>query len=230
MSFEYIISPIGRVISPFKEKFGIPRQSGMVSTVESKIRLYEEYSSRECVRGLEDFSHIWILFSFHENTDRGWNENVRPPRLGGNKKTGVFSSRSPFRPNHIGMSAVQLKKIEKTGRNLLITVSGADILDNTPVFDIKPYIKYADSIENAKCGCFSLKPEKELSIVFSPQAEDVCHNNKGLECMLREVLSYDPRPAYYKKTFQEKIFGIKFECFNVRFRVCGDFLHVEEIV
>lgn len=226
---EYKISSIGNIISPFKEKFGIPRQPGIISTIESKILLNEDYSSEECFRGLESFSHIWILFLFNENIDKGWKKIVRPPRLGGNKKVGVFSSRSPFRPNFIGMSAVELVSIE-VGKNTCLNIKGADLLDGTPIIDIKPYIKYADSIIESECGDFTKKPVKDFKVVFSSQAESVCDENKGLKSDLENILSYDTRPAYYGKSSENKIFGMKFESFDVRFEIQSKCLHIIEIV
>lgn len=228
MTAEYIMTPVGEVISPFREKFGIPRQAGIISTVESKIRLYKDFSSVETIRGLENFSHIWVVFVFHENIDKGWKNLVRPPRLGGEKKVGVFTSRSPFRPNFIGMSAVKLLDILVEDEILLI-VRGGDFVDKTPVLDIKPYIKYADAIEDACSGEFGTEPQKEFQVVFSEKSDALCSKHKGLKESLDDILSYDLRPAYYKRTSKDKIFGIKFESFDVRFKIEHDILYIEEI-
>jgi tRNA-Thr(GGU) m(6)t(6)A37 methyltransferase TsaA len=225
---KYQVSPIGEVLSPFREKFGIPRQAGIIPTVESKIRLYDEFSDSDFVRGLENFSHIWVIFLFHENIEKGWKKMVRPPRLGGNKKVGVFASRAPFRPNFIGTSAVKLINIEH-GKNIFLTVQGADIADKTPVIDIKPYVKFADAVDNADSGVFNNPPEKKFNVLFSEQAKSVCSLNKGLEAKLIEVLSYDIRPAYIEKDGGARIFGIKFESYNIRFSTEKETLYILEI-
>ncbi|PIE75140.1 MAG: tRNA (N6-threonylcarbamoyladenosine(37)-N6)-methyltransferase TrmO [Deltaproteobacteria bacterium] len=224
----YNTSIIGYISSPFKEKFGIPRQPGINSTIESKICLEKEFSSEECVRGLENFSHIWVIFKFHENVSKGWSNLVRPPRLGGNKKVGVFASRSPFRPNFTGISVVKLLKIE-VGINTVITISGGDFMDKTPVIDIKPYILYSDSIEDAVCKDFELKPQKKLVVTFSDKAKAVCMDYEGLENKLSDILSYDPRPAYYNND-RDKECGMKFDRFDIRFKVCKDILNIQEII
>ncbi|MGM0418686.1 MAG: tRNA (N6-threonylcarbamoyladenosine(37)-N6)-methyltransferase TrmO [Thermodesulfobacteriota bacterium] len=225
---EYKVSPIGEVLSPFREKFGIPRQAGIISTVESKIRLYDEFSDACIVKGLENFSHIWVIFLFHENIEKGWKKMVRPPRLGGNKKIGVLASRAPFRPNFIGTSAVKLVNIEH-GKNIFLTVLGADIADKTPVIDIKPYVKFADAVDNADSGIFNNPPEKKFNVLFSMQAKSVCALNKGLEVKLIEILSYDIRPAYIEENGGVRNFGIKFETFNIRFTVEKKNLYIVEI-
>ena len=148
----FTIRPIAHIKSDFSSKFGIPRQSGLIDELESKIIFEKEYSVPEAFRGLEGYSHIWILWQFSECADKEWNPTVRPPRLGGNKRMGVFASRSPFRPNSIGLSCVKLVSIDETDEGITLTVSGADLLDGTPIFDIKPYLPYADSIPDAVGG------------------------------------------------------------------------------
>lgn len=225
----FSIYPVGEVLSPFKTKFGLPRQPGIIPSVESKIRLFEEFSDPDYLRGIENFSHIWILFIFHHNIASGFKKLVRPPRFGGNKKAGVFASRSPFRPNFTGMSAVELVDVEY-GRNTVLTVKGADFADRTPVIDIKPYVKYADCIENSECNVFDLKPEKSFYVEFSCEAESFLTNNKKLKQLIEEVLSYDPRPGYYSENSDYKIFGMEFDTFDIRFEVKGKILYVKEIV
>jgi tRNA-Thr(GGU) m(6)t(6)A37 methyltransferase TsaA len=226
---EYTINPIGEVVSPFKTKFGLPRQPGIILSVESKIRLFEEFSHPDFFRGIENFSHIWVIFIFHHNISSGFNKLVRPPRLGGNKKAGVFASRSPFRPNFTGISAVELVGIEY-GENTVLTVKGADFADKTPVVDIKPYVKYADSLENSESKNFDLKPDNSFSVEFLPQAEKFLEGNKKLKQQLCEVLSHDTRPGYYCEEHDGKIFGMEFDTFDIRFEVKGSVLYVKEIV
>ncbi|MCB9480213.1 MAG: tRNA (N6-threonylcarbamoyladenosine(37)-N6)-methyltransferase TrmO [Desulfobacteraceae bacterium] len=225
---KFTISPVGEIISPFKTKFGLPRQSGIISSVESKICLFEEFSDKDFFRGIENFSHLWILFIFHHNISSGFNKLVRPPRLGGNKKIGVFSSRSPFRPNFTGMSAVELVGVE-FGKNTVLTVRGGDFADKTPVIDIKPYIKYADSIEKSECKNFGSKPEKKFEIKFSLQAEDFLKDNEILKESINEILSYDPRPSYLENNCS-KSFGMEFDNVDIRFEVKGKVLYIKEIV
>lgn len=228
MSHIYSESPIGYIESPYVEKFGIPRQSGIISTVESKIRLSEEFAHENFVRGLEHFSHLWILFKFHENIDKGFSPLVRPPRLGGNKKIGVFASRSPFRPNFIGISAVELVDIKKD-KGLYIIVKGGDFANKTPVIDIKPYIKFADCVENAVCGEFQNSPEAELKVFFSDKCMNICYENPKLYENIKEILSYDIRPAYYKNQKTDKMFGMEFERFNIKFKVEDKVVYIEDI-
>lgn len=222
------LQPIGRIISPFKEKFGIPRQPGLL-TIESKICLYDDFQNIDCIRGLEKFSHIWIIFYFHQNSDKGWKNLVRPPRLGGNIKTGVFASRSPFRPNFIGLSAVRLEKIQ-SDNGLTLVISGGDFLDGTPVFDIKPYVKYADAIEDADSSCFSTAPERVFKVCFQNKTIEILEQNPGLREKLVHLLSYDLRPAYYNKNKKIKNFGIKFENFDIKFNIQDLLVIVDEIV
>ncbi|MDY0131390.1 MAG: tRNA (N6-threonylcarbamoyladenosine(37)-N6)-methyltransferase TrmO [Desulforegulaceae bacterium] len=225
----FSINPIGEVSSPFKTKFGLPRQPGIVLSVESKIRLFEEFSHIDFFRGLEDFSHIWILFIFHHNIVSGFNKLVRPPRLGGNKKAGVFSTRSPFRPNFIGMSAVELLDIEY-GKNTILTVRGGDFADKTPVVDIKPYVKFADLINNSKSKVFDSKPEKSFDVEFSSEVKQVLKNKNKLRQQLKEVLSYDLRPGYCSEDHQDKVYGMEFENYNIKFEVKGRILYVKEMI
>jgi tRNA-Thr(GGU) m(6)t(6)A37 methyltransferase TsaA len=225
---QFTIKPVGEIISPFKTKFGLPRQSGIISSVESKICLFEEFSNKDFFRGIENFSHLWILFIFHHNISSGFNKLVRPPRLGGNKKVGVFSSRSPFRPNFTGMSAVELVDI-KYQRNTVLTVKGGDFADKTPVIDIKPYIKYADSIEKSECKIFDSKPQKVFDVEFSLQAEEFLKDKKILKENIEEILSYDPRPGYLENNCP-KNFGMEFDSLDIRFEVKGKILYIKEIV
>ncbi len=170
------ITPIGIIHSCFKEKFGIPRQPGLVKDAPAILELYPEFAREEAVRELDGFSHIWLLFMFHQNIGKNWSPMVRPPRLGGNRKVGVFASRSPVRPNPVGMSAVELDRIEINKGKVLIHLKGIDILDQTPVIDIKPYIPYSDIINSATGGFANKTPETEILVEFSEKASNIIRN------------------------------------------------------
>src|SRR5690606_17602514 len=164
------IEPIGFIESPSSEKFAVPRQPGLVPAAKARIVLQDGYGHPDCVRGLKEFSHIWVLFLFHQTTAQGWKPLVRPPRLGGNEKRGVFATRSTFRPNNIGMSVVQIVDIKHQDKQTIIEVQGADWVNHTPVVDIKPYVPYADAITGATGGFAPTAPEKKLITIFSAQA------------------------------------------------------------
>jgi tRNA-Thr(GGU) m(6)t(6)A37 methyltransferase TsaA len=215
---EHSLQTIGIVHSPFKEKFGIPRQPGLIKSCSAKIELIKPFNTPEFVKELEHFTDIWLIFGFHQNkTD--WKAMVRPPRLGGNKKVGVFASRSPFRPNGLGLSRVELKKVCILNNKVFLEISCPDIVDGTPIYDIKPYIHYADSNEHAVCGFAPSAPSTQFNIEFSSQAElDLTQlNNKeygNLKQLIIEVLAQDPRPAY-KKDQEIKPYGFKLYDLNI---------------
>jgi tRNA-Thr(GGU) m(6)t(6)A37 methyltransferase TsaA len=165
------ITPIGFILSPFKEKFGIPRQPGLCNAAVGSIKLFGDCNNEMAVKDLALHSHIWILFLFHQNLEQGWKPSVRPPRLGGNQKTGVFATRSTFRPNGIGMSAVKLLGVRQSGQQWFVDVQGVDLLDGTPVVDIKPYIPYSDKIEHAHSDMADSAPTQSLNVVFCKQAQ-----------------------------------------------------------
>lgn len=195
-----ILTEIGLVHSCFKQKFGTPRQSGLCKNAKGTIEIFKEFSHEDSVRELESFSHIWVLFHFHKV--KSWNPTVRPPRLGGTKKVGVFASRSPFRPNPIGMSILKLEEIRRKNGQIFIEVSGLDLLDQTPVLDIKPYIPTIDMRYDAKDGWQEKEFEKIENIKFSPNLKI---DNPEL---IKEVIGLDPRPAHQKnldKTYKLKI-------------------------
>jgi tRNA (adenine37-N6)-methyltransferase len=185
-----ILTEIGLVHSCFKQKFGTPRQSGLCKNAKGTIEIFKEFSHEDSVRELESFSHIWVLFNFHKV--KSWNPTVRPPRLGGTKKVGVFASRSPFRPNPIGMSILKLEEIRRKNGKIFLEVSGLDLLDQTPVLDIKPYIPSVDAITDAKDGWQEIEFEKIENIKFSPNLKI---DNPEL---ITEVIGLDPRPAHQK--------------------------------
>ncbi len=224
---EIAIRPIAHIKSDFSSKFGIPRQSGLVDELEAKIIFEKEYSVPEAFRGLEGYSHIWILWQFSECADKEWSPTVRPPRLGGNKRMGVFASRSPFRPNSIGLSCVKLISIDETDENgVVLTVSGADLLDGTPIFDVKPYLPYVDSHPEATGGFALQEKEGSLDIVFPEELLNIIPENK--QDALTAVLKQDPRPQYQNDA--ERIYGLEFASCDVRFKIDKNVLTVVEVV
>lgn len=220
-----MIQPIGYVRSDFQDKFGIPRQSGRAPSLTARVVFYPPFTSEEAFREIEGFSHLWILFDFSATRKEGFSLTVRPPRLGGNKRVGVFASRSPFRPNHIGLSCVKLEKVERSQDGVSLLVSGADILDGTPVLDIKPYLPLADCIENATGGYSEQGENHRLKVECSEEL--LAQIPKEKRAGLLECLADDPRPAY--KNEPERVYGMRFSDFDVRFCVNGEILTVIEI-
>ena len=217
---------IARIRSDYKTKFGIPRQSGLIDSLESEIVFEPEYRDKNALRGLEGFSHIWLIWQFSQAVREGWSPTVRPPRLGGNERMGVFATRSPFRPNEIGLSAVKLAGIDYDSPDgPIIRVSGADLMDGTPIFDIKPYIPYADAYPDALCG-FAPPPEMDV-LQVEIKDELLCIIPKQKREGLIAVLSQDPRPRYQHRDGRE--YGMDFGGYNIRFSVTGDRLTVLEI-
>ncbi|MHB9056851.1 MAG: tRNA (N6-threonylcarbamoyladenosine(37)-N6)-methyltransferase TrmO [Paludibacteraceae bacterium] len=221
------IKIIARIHTDFQSKFGIPRQSGLVEELQGTIVFEPEYRNPETVRGLEGFSHVWLIWEFSEAKRENWSSTVRPPRLGGNVRMGVFATRSPFRPNPIGLSAVKLDKIElDTLAGPVLHVSGADLMDGTPIFDIKPYVPYADCLPEATGG-FTDKIEKgKLKVNFPEELLQQISIQK--QTALLEMLSLDPRPSYQDNP--ERIYGFEFAGFDIRFSVSGNLLSVVEII
>ena len=214
---------IARIHTDFTSKFGIPRQSGLVDELEATIIFEPEYRIPEALRGIEEYSHIWLLWQFSECADKAWSPTVRPPRLGGNKRMGVFATRSPFRPNPVGLSSVRLIGTEKTEKyGVVLRVSGADLLDGTPIYDIKPYLPYVDSHPEASNG-FALD-EKEGSLTVEIPDEVINMIPEGKRAALKAVLAQDPRPGYQSEA--DRIYGIDFAGFNVRFTVDENILRV----
>ncbi len=220
------IEVIARIHTDFPSKFGIPRQSGIVESLEGKIIFEPKFSSEAAVKGLENHSYLWLIWQFSEVVDQGWNPTVRPPRLGGNTRVGVFASRSPFRPNHLGLSSVKLKRIElDEDLGPILYVSGVDIMDNTPIVDIKPYMPYADSHPEASTGIFENVDKKKLKVHFPQELLDKVPEEK--RDLMKEVLAEDPRPSYQNDA--QRIYGLSFAGRNVRFRVDEDELIVLEV-
>ena len=223
---EYSLQPIGIVHSCFKEKFGIPRQPGLVPEAEASLELLPPWDRDEALRGIEAFSHLWIVFCFHAANPRQCKPTVRPPRLGGNQRIGVFASRSPFRPNPIGLSAVELAGVERRAGRLLLQLRGVDLLDGTPVLDIKPYVPYADSIADAQGGFAAQAPANELWVSFSASAESLLETLGNREAMrlkrlIIQVLQQDPRPAYLDDRQQRREFGMRLLDCNIRWTMDG---------
>ena len=217
---------IARIRSDFKEKFGIPRQSGIVDELRAKIVFEPKYRNADALRGIEGFSHLWLIWQFSENIRQDWSPTVRPPRLGGNTRMGVFATRSPFRPNNLGLSCVRLVSVEKSEElGTYLVVAGADLMDGTPIFDIKPYIPYSDCHPDAIGGftdgadAFLLKVEFPQSLLekLPPDRRDAAVG----------VLSHDPRPSYQRQS--GRIYGLTFTGFDIRFQVEGDLLTVVEV-
>lgn len=217
---------IARIKTDFKTKFGLPRQSGLIDEIKGKIIFEKSFRNPDALRGLDGFSHIWILWQFSKAESDDWSPVVRPPKLGGNKKMGVFATRSPFRPNPIGLSCVKLEKIEFT-KDLgpVIYVSGADLMDDTPIYDIKPYLPYTDCRSDATGGFVDSLNLKPLDIDFSDELLEKIPQEKRNE--LIKVLKSDPRPSYQNDP--ERIYGFFFDEFEVLFKVDGNKLLVTEI-
>lgn len=213
---------IARIHTPFNTKFGIPRQSGVAAEVKGEIVFEPEYREPEAVRGLEGFSHVWLIWCFSESVTDKWSPTVRPPRLGGNVRMGVFATRSPFRPNPIGLSSVELEKIELTSdRGPVLHVRGADLMDGTPIFDIKPYVAYADSHPDALSGFLGAATFKKLRVTLPDGVSEPLPEG------LIDVLSNDPRPRYHDDP--ERVYGMQYAGHEVKFRVSGDELTVLSI-
>ncbi len=217
----HTIEPIGKIESPYKEKFSVPRQPRLVPSASAKLRLIGDASSREAVRGIEQFSHIWLLFLFDQNISAGWKPTVRPPRLGGNQRIGVFATRSTFRPNAIGMSAVKLKGVDSEGSDIVLSIGGTDLVDGTPVVDIKPYLPYSDSIPDALGGYADTVPQT-YPVIFSDCALDYLNKqpeSKMKYQVIEQVLAQDPRPAYKKSKIDSKEYAVNLFDLNIKFVV-----------
>ncbi len=225
-SKEIRIEPIARMHSDFASKFGIPRQSGIVQELRSVIVFEPAYRNSDALRGMEGFSHLWLIWQFSEAVRSQWSPTVRPPRLGGNTRMGVFATRSPFRPNNLGLSCVKFLGLEETAEfGTVIHVGGADLMDGTPIFDIKPYIPYADCHPDALSG-FTGGTEGEILDVDFPQAL-LQRLPKAKQEALIGILAHDPRPSYQKDA--QRIYGFSFADFEIRFRVDGTQLTVVDV-
>ena len=221
------IRPIARMKSDFSTKFGIPRQSGLVQELRSTVIFEPEFRNPDALRGIEDFSHLWLIWQFSEAVRTEWSPTVRPPRLGGNTRMGVFATRSPFRPNNLGLSCVRLLGVEHTEQyGTVLHVGGADLMDGTPIFDIKPYIPYADCQPDAAGGFTDSTGDFLLSVDFPPALLALLPEDKREAAVA--VLSHDPRPSYQRKP--DRIYGVSFAGFDIRFTVEDTMLTVVEIL
>lgn len=225
MSQSLTLRPIARIHTEFSEKFGIPRQSGLVEELSARIVLEPAYRVREALRGIEGFSHLWLLWQFTES--RGWSPTVRPPRLGGNQRVGVFATRSPFRPNPIGLSCVKLDRVDWDAPDgPVLVVRGADLLDGTPLFDIKPYVPLADCRPEAVGGFSDLHREDRLTVDFPERL--LARVPKEKRAALLGVLSQDPRPSYQHDP--QRVYGMAFAGLEVKFTVAGETLQVRDVL
>ena len=221
------IHPIATMRSDFPTKFGIPRQSGLVDSLHSTIVFQSKYRNSDALRGLEEFSHIWLIWYFSEAARTEWSPTVRPPRLGGNTRMGVFATRSPFRPNSLGLSCVKLLGIEHTAEyGAVLHVAGADLMDGTPIFDIKPYIPYSDCHPTALGGFTTTADSFMLQVDFPSHLLDKIPLEKR-EAIIG-VLSHDPRPSYQMNP--ERVYGLRFSSFDIRFTVEKGILYVKEVI
>lgn len=220
------IQPIAYIQTDFKEKFGIPRQSLKAKSLIGKIVFCPEFRNSDALRGIEEFSHLWLIFDFSKAHRKGFSPTVRPPRLGGNKRIGVFASRSPFRPNNLGLSSVELVEIKKTeNQGDILIVRGADLLNNTPIYDIKPYLSYTDSHPDAKCGYADKMLNHKLNVIFNDELLSILPQDKREGAI--EVLSEDPRPSYQNDL--NRVYTMNFAGYEISFRVKDTDLYVTDV-
>ena len=222
----FSFEPIGYITSCFKEKFGIPRQSGLITEARGVLQIVPPYNRPEAFRELADYSHIWLSFVFHANGRDDWRPTVRPPRLGGNQRVGVFASRSPFRPNPLGLSVVRLDRMELEPNRVELHISGIDLLEGTPVLDIKPYVPYADALPDARAGYAPTAPsvEDSVEIHFSPAAEETLSSlpqqrADELRRLIRQMLALDPRPGYRRGESETRRYGTRLFEFDLRWEI-----------
>jgi len=216
--------------SPYKERFGIPRQAGLVDA-RGSIIMQKGFDDPAMLAGLQEFSHIWVTFLFHANIEQGWKKKVRPPRLGSKQKVGVFASRSPFRPNFLGQSVLKLEEVH-TDKPVHLTVSGLDLLDGTPIVDIKPYVAYSDAVPDAQSGFASQAPDHTQEVIFSEETKAILKtrpNAREDEQLIRQVLALDPRPAYKHKQKQQRRYGMLLGDYEVKWEVEGSTTLVVEL-
>lgn len=220
---EFVFNQIGIIRSPYKEKFAVPRQPGLVEDGGGELVLLPPYNQADAVRDLSEFSHLWIIFIFHQTMEGGWRPTVRPPRLGGNARMGVFATRSPFRPNPLGMSLIALKGMRVQGSNVVLELGSLDLVDGTPVVDIKPYLPFAESQPQARAGFAQAAPSGNMPVHFTLEAERQLQLHQShypqLRRFISQVLAQDPRPAYRKGEETKRDYAVWLLDFNVRWRV-----------
>lgn len=222
----YEMKVIARCRSDFESKFGVPRQSGLAPSLRSKLVFEAPFGAPEAFRGIEQYSHLWLLWGFSQNVSAGWSPTVRPPKLGGNERLGVYATRSPFRPNPIGLSCVRLEEVKEEPQNgTVLIVSGADLADGTPIFDVKPYLPYADGILTARGGFAEEHSSDRLAVDIPPKLLSLLPPEK--RAALTEALSLDPRPSY--QTDESRVYGFGFAGFEIKFTVSEDTVNVVEI-
>ena len=221
---EMELKVIAKITSGFTEKFGIPRQSGLADT-KAEIIFEPEYRNADALRGIEEYSHLWLLWGFSEVEQENWRPMVRPPRLGGNKRVGVFATRSPFRPNPIGLSSVELEKVERIeGKGMVLHVKGADLLDGTPIYDIKPYLPYVDCHSDARGGLAEEQKDYALEIMWAYETNEVSDAKKH---EIEQILSQDPRPSYQNDP--ERVYGMEYDGMEIKFQVKEKILYITSI-
>lgn len=228
----YQFEPIGIIQSPYVEKFAVPRQPNLVKAAQGELHLLTPYNNPISVKGLEQFSHLWLLFHFHHIEPTKMRLTVRPPRLGGNKSLGVFATRSPYRPNNIGLSVVELIDIIVEKNQVILKLGGLDLVDGTPIIDIKPYLPYCDSHPDAKAGYAQMLPEQKLEVSFSADAKLFIESQQDypqLTELIEQVISQDPRPAYKQKNNHEQTYAISLYHFNIKWKVIGCLAVIENI-
>ncbi|MDU8923656.1 tRNA (N6-threonylcarbamoyladenosine(37)-N6)-methyltransferase TrmO [Pasteurellaceae bacterium LIM206] len=227
------IQPIAIIHTPYKEKFSVPRQPNLVQDGTGVVELLPPYNQPETVRGLEEFSHLWLIFQFDRIPQGKWQPTVRPPRLGGNRRVGVFASRSTHRPNPLGLSKVELRKIECVNGKVLLHLGSVDLVDGTPIFDIKPYIAFADSEPTAQSAFAQEKPRVKLTVVFTDEAQSSLQKLENMTPhfarFVREVIEQDPRPAYQQGKTTDRIYGIALHDVNVCWRIQKGSTDVAEV-
>lgn len=227
------LTPIARVHSPWKQKFGIPRQPNLVPEAEGELQFAPEFADPNSLRGIEQFSHLWLLFAFHATAAQGWSATVTPPRLGGSERVGVFATRSMFRPNPIGLSVVEFAGVEQRGRELFLKVRGLDLLDGTPILDIKPYLPWADALPDARAGFAAGAPHSPLQVRFTPEAQAQLQHWQQqypqLEALVTKVLQQDPRPAQHVRSDSAREFAMLLYELNIRWRCSGSLCEVLEL-
>lgn len=223
---EYTIKPIARIYNSFDSKFAIPRQSGLLQDMKSEIIFEKDYRIDEAIRGIEGFSHLWLIWGFSKNPKGKWSPTVRPPRLGGNKRVGVFATRSPFRPNSLGLSSVCLEEVKRTNSNgMCLVISGADLLNGTPIYDIKPYLPFTDSHCDATGGFTETIEKQELSVYIPDELKSKIETSKRKA--LINILSQDPRPSYHNDA--GRVYGFRFSDMEIKFRVDEDLMIVTDV-
>lgn len=224
------LDTIATVVSPYQEKFAVPRQPGLVKSAQGKIVFNSPFDNNDALKGIEQYTHIWVIFYFHKNrthnTNKTWKPLIKPPRLGGNKTLGVFASRSPFRPNPIGLSVVKLDGIHKSKTETSLLISELDLVNGTPVLDIKPYIPYADSLPQANTNFATSAPSNNKNISFSTNVDEqlsrLINKYSNLKVLITEILQQDPRPAYKQKNTDDKVYGMALYDLNIRWLVVNE--------